>query len=378
MERAERISSDNHDSYSQYSGMMTSARIHEYKKSLVIDRISKPIITQGEEVLVRVGAAGLCHSDLHLMSGEWQDAIPVRLPLTPGHEIAGWVEDVGDSVPNFFINEGDLVAIFGGWGCGVCRYCKNGDEHLCSFPRWPGLSSYEGGFSEHILVPSYRFLIKVDKRFGIDPEELAPLTDAGLTPYRAIKKIRHLLGPDKSIAVVGIGGLGSYGIQYAKIIGQSANVIAIDIDDTKLELAERFGADHVINTTKSKNLRSAIMNINEGRGIDVVLDCVGTENTISDSIGVLSKGGTLVVVGLFGSQIRMPLVQSVINEYHLYGSLWGNYNELCEVIELAKRGKIKHSIQKFALDDINEAITLLRDGQINGRAVIIPPSPSPP
>ena len=135
------------------------------------------------------------------------------------------------------MNKGDLVAIFGGWGCGICKYCKSGDEQLCNFPRWPGLSAYDGGYSEYIMVPSYRFLIKVDKQFSMHPEQLAPLTDAGLTPYRAIKKIRHLLGPGKSIAIFGIGGLGSYAVQYAKILGQSSTVIALDSKEEKLQLA---------------------------------------------------------------------------------------------------------------------------------------------
>lgn len=359
---------------------MSSARIHNYQEPLAIDNTSKPKV-YGEEILVRVGAAGLCHSDLHLINGEWKDVIPLKLPKTPGHEIAGWIEEVGDSVPESAqMKEGDLVAVFGGWGCGICIYCKSGDEQLCNFPRWPGLSDYDGGYSEYIMVPTYRFLIKVDKQlttnsYNIRPEELAPLTDAGLTPYRAIKKIRHLLGPGKSIAIFGIGGLGSYAIQYAKILGQSSTVIALDRTEEKLQLAEKFGADHVVNVSKLQNIRSEITSkISEGKGtgVDVVIDCVGADATIEDSCKILNKGGSIVVVGLFGSQIKIPLVRAVIQEYQAYGSLWGNYSELREVIELAKTGKINHSIQKFSLNEINEAIQLLKNGKIVGRGVIIP------
>ncbi|MGA7691580.1 MAG: NAD(P)-dependent alcohol dehydrogenase [Nitrososphaeraceae archaeon] len=359
---------------------MSSARIHNYQEPLAIDNTSKPKV-YGEEILVRVGAAGLCHSDLHLINGEWKDVIPLKLPKTPGHEIAGWIEEVGDSVPESAqMKEGDLVAVFGGWGCGICIYCKSGDEQLCNFPRWPGLSDYDGGYSEYIMVPTYRFLIKVDKQlttnsYNIRPEELAPLTDAGLTPYRAIKKIRHLLGPGKSIAIFGIGGLGSYAIQYAKILGQSSTVIALDRTEEKLQLAEKFGADHVVNVSKLQNIRSEITSkISEGKGtgVDVVIDCVGADATIEDSCKILNKGGSIVVVGLFGSQIKIPLVRAVLQEYQAYGSLWGNYSELREVIELAKTGKINHSIQKFPLNEINEAIQLLKNGKIVGRGVIIP------
>ena len=362
------------------SETMLSARIHEYQEPLEIDTVSKPKVAHGEEVLIRVGAAGLCHSDLHLINGEWKDVLPLKLPKTPGHEVAGWIEEIGESVPETAeMKEGDLVAVFGGWGCGICIYCKRGDEQLCNFPRWPGLSAYDGGYSEYIIVPSYRFLIKVGNLFtsssSIRPEELAPLTDAGLTPYRAIKKIRHLLGPGKTIAIFGIGGLGSYAIQYAKTLGQSSTVIALDRNEEKLKLAEKFGADYVVNVSNSQNIRSEIISrITEGRGkgIDVVIDCVGAEATVEDSCRILNKGGSIVIVGLFGSQIKIPLVRAVLQEFQVCGSLWGNYNELCEVIELAKAGKIKHNIQKFPLSEINEAIQRLKNGEIVGRGVIIP------
>lgn len=255
------------------------------------------------------------------------------------------------------------------------------------------------------MVDSYRFLVNIQKignsnnnekyesSSKLKIEEIAPLTDAGLTPYRAIKKVRNLLGPGKNIAVIGIGGLGHYAIQYAKTLGQSATVIALDKKDEKLQLAKRMGADFTINMSSSSpskgkyhggdkqqqqlqeagDIREEILEITKGKGVNVVIDCVGAENTIYDSIRLLSKGGVLVLVGLFGSQIKVPLVPFVIGEYSVIGSLWGNYNELCEVIELAKAsGKLKHSIHKFSLEDINQAISLLKEGKIQGRAVIVP------
>jgi alcohol dehydrogenase, propanol-preferring len=352
-----------------------SARIHEYQKPLSIDNTPKPRISTGEQVLVKVAAAGLCHSDLHLINGQWKDIIPIHLPITPGHEVAGWIEELGNSVPKGVLDIGDLVAVFGGWGCGICFYCKNGDEQLCINPKWPGLSSWnDGGFSQYIIVPSYRFLITVNtyQKYDIKPEELAPLTDAGLTPYRAIKKIRHLLVPGTNIAIIGVGGLGSYAVQYAKIFGAGSNVIAIDVDDRKLELAERFGADHVINSKMQQDIKKEVLQKTGGNGLDVVVDCVGSEETIRNSVATLSKGGVLVMVGLFGGQINMPLISAVINEYQVICSLWGNYNELREVIELAKDQKIKHRIHSFPLTEINKAIDLLRVGNIEGRAVIVP------
>jgi propanol-preferring alcohol dehydrogenase len=245
-----------------------------------------------------------------------------------------------------------------------------------------------GGFADYVIVDSYRFLVKVsgiDSNQGINGrlstlEEIAPLTDAGLTPYRAIKKVRSALGPSKSIAIVGIGGLGYYATQYAKILGQSANVIALDTKDENLELAKQIGADHVLkisspvvySKSNPSKLKEEVLKITNGKGIDVVIDCVGAENTIYDSLRLLNKGGTLVIVGLFGKQLKASLMQLVINEYKIYGSLWGNYNELCEVIELAANHKLKHRLNRFSLRDINKAIDLLKGGNIRGRAIIVP------
>jgi alcohol dehydrogenase, propanol-preferring len=368
-----RVSGINNKSRAQNGDTMLSARIHEYQKPLAIERIPKPTINHREQVLVRVEATGLCHSDLHLINGDWKKTIPLELPKVPGHEIAGSIEEIGESVPKNLFSRGNIVAVSGGWGCSICVHCKNGDEQLCNSARWPGITD-NGGFSEYILVDSYRFLVRVNGKYGLKAEEIAPLTDAGLTPYRAIKKVRDMLGPGRSIAIFGIGGLGYYGVQYAKLLGQSAKVIALDRREEKLQLAENVGADYTINTSQyqQENLKKEALRITEDKGIDVVLDCAGAENTIYDSVRMLSKGGALVVVGLVGSRISVPLVPFVINEHSVYGSLWGNYGELCEVIELAEEGKIKHQIRTFALNRINEAASLLREGKIIGRAVITP------
>jgi propanol-preferring alcohol dehydrogenase len=350
-----------------------AARMHKYGSPLEVDEIQRPTISSPEQVIVKVGAAGLCHSDLHLINGDWQKSLPINLPKTPGHEIAGWVEETGSSVPKNIIKEGDLVAVFGGWGCGYCIYCKRGDEQMCQFAKWPGLSEYDGGFSEYLLVPSYKSLIKVDNQdTSLKPEELAPLTDAGLTPYRAIKKVRHILGPNKNIAIIGIGGLGFYATQYAGILGSGARVLAMDRSEDKLALAKKVGADFTLNISNWEEIRDNIDVVTNGQGIDVVLDSVGLESTINMAVNILNKNGAIVVVGLFGNEIRTPLFQTVIKEFQIFGSLWGNYNELCEVIELAKKGKIKHYIHKFSLSKVNDAIDLLRTGNISGRAVITP------
>jgi propanol-preferring alcohol dehydrogenase len=283
------------------------------------------------------------------------------------------VEETGALVPKS-IKKGDLVAVFGGWGCGYCIFCKRGDEQMCQYAKWPGLSDYAGGFSEFISIPSYRFLVKADEGPSLmKPEQLAPLTDAGLTPYRAIKKTRNLLDAEKYAAVIGIGGLGFYGIQYAKIFGSGATVIAMDRSESKLKMAlDTAGADYAININEQNELKDKIQEITKGNGIDVILDTVGAENTIGISASSLSKSGAIVLVGLFGKELKFPLFQTVLNEHRIYGSLWGNFNELREVIGLAKGGILKHQIQTFSLSEINEAIDLLHAGNIDGRAVILP------
>jgi alcohol dehydrogenase, propanol-preferring len=355
---------------------MKSARIHTYREPLKVEEIPKPGMPRGEEVLVRIGGTGLCHSDLHIMQGDWASSIPVQLPKTLGHEVAGWVEEVGDSVPSPSSAGGlvkeDLVAIFGGWGCGACTQCKSGNEQLCNYARYPGVTD-DGGYSEYILVPTYRYLVKVDKTSGLTPVDLAPLTDAGLTPYRAIKKVRHVLGPGKIIVVIGLGGLGYYGMQYAKILGQGSVVIGMDRNEKRVQdITNAKMVDHVLSiSSNSPDVREQITKIT-GKGVDVVIDCVGAENTIKDAFRILNKGGALVVVGMFGDEVKIPLVPAIVNEYHVQFSLWGNYNELCEVIELAKQGKISHSIQEFPLSEINKVLDMLRNGEIKGRAVIVP------
>ncbi len=352
--------------------MMLAARMHEYGKPLVLENVPKPTMPQGEGVLVKIGGAGLCHSDLHIIQGEWTSTLPLALPRILGHEAAGWVEETGSSVPSNVLKSGDMVAISGGWGCGICEYCKQGDDHLCVSSMYPGVTA-DGGYSEFMLVPSYKYLLRVDKSSGLTPVELAPLTDAGLTPYRAVKKVRHLLGPGKAIAVIGIGGLGFYGIQYARLFSQGATVVAVDRNQKKLENVLNKGfADHAVSLSSGRDMREEILKVTANKGLDVVIDCVGAENTISDSFRILRKKGALVVVGLFGSEVRFPLMPSLMSEHQLHLSLWGNYSELAEVVELAKQGKVRHYVQRFPLAEINSAIEMLRSGQIQGRAVIVP------
>lgn len=343
---------------------MNAVRLHDYGKPLRLDNVDLPK-PKGEQVIIRVGAAGVCHSDIHFMSGEWRSKLPVRLPLTVGHETAGSVEELGESVEG--LERGDTVAVFGGWGCGICQACKSGDEQLCISPTWPGLSKYDGGYAEYMLVPSYRFLVKAN---GLDPKYVAPLTDAGLTPYRAIKKVRHMLNPGIFTLLFGAGGLGCYAIQYLKLLSPTSVITVVRSKD-KGNLAKDMGSDHVINSNEEEVI-SSIMKITGNRGADVVLDIVSSKETMDLGISSLNKRAALVLVGLMGLSINVPVMGSVLNEYSVTGSLWGNYNELCEVISLSRKIRLKTPIVKFKLSDADKAIQSLSEGRVQGRAILVP------
>jgi propanol-preferring alcohol dehydrogenase len=352
---------------------MLAARMHEYQKPLLLEQVQEAKNLSGENVLIKVGGAGICRTDLQMIDGYFREYIDHELPLTLGHEIAGWVEEIGESIPENFIKKGDLVVVFSSWGCGVCPQCKSGNEKICGKGKWAGFGP-EGGYSEFVLIPSYKYLIKVDKESNLKPEEIAPLTDAGLTTYRAIRKVKHILGPGKSIAIIGMGGLGSYAVQYARILSAGSTVLAFDRNDAKLDLAKRNGADHVINTKnkKSEDIRSEVNKATGRNEVNAAIDVVGTEESIAMGFSMLATEGAYVSSGLVGKQIKIPLFPFVSREFQYYGSFWGNYNDLREVMELAKKGLIKHNVQKFNLSEANEALDLLREGKILGRGVLVP------
>ncbi|HEY1121823.1 MAG TPA: zinc-binding dehydrogenase, partial [Haloferula sp.] len=265
---------------------------------------------------------------------------------------------------------GDQVVVVGGWGDGTCRHCQKGDTQICGHGRWPGFGPY-GGYSEFVPIPS-RYLIKVDKR--LKAAELAPLTDAGLTPYRGIKKLRDAgaLGPGRVLGVVGIGGLGAYAVQYAKLLGGGATVVAFARHPDKLAVAAEYGADHVI-STKGKSTADIRKELNGAIGqgeLDAVIDCAGAAEMIRTGFELLSIGGHYSSVGLVGDQIDIPLFPFVAREYTFHGSFWGNYNDLSEIMALAEQGKIKHTVKPITLQDVNENLELLRSGDVVGRAVI--------
>ena len=349
---------------------MLAARMYGYRKPLVLEEIKVPEISP-DEVLVKVGGAGMCRSDVQLVDGYFEAALHTKFPITPGHEIAGLVETVGDRVPaSAQLAIGDQVVVAAGWGDGICRQCRLGNEQLCEHGSWPGFGP-PGGYAEFIPVP-YRQLIRVEHK--LKWEELAPLTDAGVTPYRGIKKLRAagVLGPDRVVGVFGASGLGSYAVQYAKLLSAGATVVAFARNDEKLAIVKQLGADVTINTRgKSMNdLQTELFKQTGKRTLDAAIDCVGAEETIRTGIALLSTGGVYASVGLVGTKIDIPLFPFTAREITYHGSFWANYSDLQEVLALAQKGKIQHTIKRIRFQDINENLELLRAGEIMGRAVI--------
>jgi propanol-preferring alcohol dehydrogenase len=346
--------------------------MYGYRQPLVMEDVERPPIKSGE-VLVKVEAAGMCRTDFQLVDGYFREHLDLAFPAIPGHEIAGSIAEIGEGVSaTANLAVGDQVVVAGGWGDGTCRQCRLGNEQICGHGAWPGFGPY-GGYSEFVPVP-HKYLIRIDRKYNLKPEELAPLTDAGLTPYRGIKKLRAagVLGPDRVVAVFGVGGLGAYAVQYAKLLSSGATVVAFARSDEKLAVARQHGADHVINTRGKSlaDIRGELLKATGQRELDAVIDCVGAKESIQTGFALLTTAGAFVSVGLVGTQIDIPLFPFVAREFTYHGSFWGNYSDLTEVMTLAQQGKIKHAIKRISFGDINENLELLRNGEILGRAVI--------
>ena len=350
---------------------MISARIVAPNEPLVATEVPTPS-PQGEQVLLRVDAVGVCHSDLHLWEGGYDlgdgkfmkvTDRGVKYPVTPGHEIAGTIVQTGDDVPGF--SKGDRVLAYPWIGCGNCPACSASNENLCDTPRSMGIFQ-DGGYSDHVMIPSYRYLARLD---GVDPDSATSLACSGLTAYTAIKKANA--SSPEYIVIIGAGGLGLMGTQIAKAVTK-AKVICVDLDDKKLQTASEMGADHIVNS-KEPGADARIMEICGQKGADSVVDFVNAPPTAKLGLAVLRKRGSLVMVGLFGGSIELSLVTIPLKAITIQGAYTGNYNDMTELLKLARDGVINPVISKrYALSEANDALSALKERRIIGRAVINP------
>ena len=352
---------------------MCAARMHGFNQPLKIEEVPVPDVGS-DQVLLKVAATGMCRSDFQLVDGYFRDGLPVDLPFIPGHEVSGTIAAIGAGVPAAAgISEGDLVIVNPNWGDGTCRQCHEGNGQLCSDGQLVGFGP-NGGFAEYMLAP-YAEVISVADQPNQDPKYLAPLTDAGLTPYRGMKKLRDAgkLGAGRTVVVTGIGGLGSYGVQYARLLGGGATVVGFARSAEKLSVATENGADYTVNVRDktAEDVQNELEDLTGRRTVDAVLDCAGSAESLGLAAAILATEGALCQVGLMGQRVELPLFPFVSAEKSYFGSFWGNYNDLKEVLALASHGLIKHNVVPVTLDDVNENLEALGRGDVVGRAVIV-------
>ncbi len=318
------------------------------------------------EVLVKVGGAGACHSDLHLM--DWpQGQMPFEPPFTLGHENAGWVERVGAGVER--VRVGEAVAVYGPWGCGQCPACRRSSENYCErqaeIAVMGGGLGLDGGMAEYLLVPSSRLCIPLGE---LDPREAAPLSDAALTPYHAVKRSLAKLAPGSTAVVIGVGGLGQMAVQILGAVS-SARIVAVDTSPAKLAIAAELGAEVTVEAGDAAV--EAIAEATRGRGADLVLDIVGSNETMALAARAGRFEGDVTIVGLAGGELPFSFFSQAY-ECSIQTTYWGSAIELIEVLELARAEKIRARVERYPLERVGEAYERLRRGEIEGRAVICP------
>lgn len=348
---------------------MKAFRLFEWKSEPRLVEIDEPVPGPGQ-VVIEVGGAGACHSDIHLMDEFEGGMLPWGPPFTLGHENAGWVHSLGEGVDDLDI--GLPVAVYGPWGCGKCARCRLGIENYCEnpleapVPGGGGGLGLDGGMAELMLVPDRRFLIPLPE--GLDPASAAPLTDAGLTPYHAIRRSLAKLTPDATAVVIGVGGLGHMGVQILRAMTAS-RIIAVDTRDSALKLAEQHGANLVFSS--GEDTAEEIKEATGGRGADVVLDFVGADSTLALGAAAGRPMGDLTIVGIAGGTLPVSFF-SLPYEMSVQTTYWGTRPELVELLDLAGRGLIESRITRFSLDDAAAAYEALKAGEVEGRAVVIP------
>ena len=345
---------------------MDALQLTAWKHDAELREVAEPEPGPGQ-VLVRIGGAGACHSDLHLMHDFDAGMLPFDPPFTLGHENAGWVEALGAGVEGVEI--GEPVAVYGPWGCGRCRRCLMGMENYCErqgeIATMGGGLGRDGGMAPLMVVPSPRFLVPLG---DLDPVQAAPLTDAGLTPYHAVKRSLGLLVPGSTAVVIGVGGLGHMGVQFLRELSP-ATIVAVDQRAEALTLAAEVGAHHTV--TMGEQAAAEIRDATGGRGADVVVDFVGADATLALGAAVARPLGHLTVVGIAGGTLPVSFF-GIAYEVSVATTYWGSLPELVEVLALASAGRLHARVETFPLARANEAYEAMRAGALRGRAVVVP------
>ncbi|MGK5685467.1 NAD(P)-dependent alcohol dehydrogenase [Actinoplanes sp. URMC 104] len=332
---------------------MKAIRVHSYGKRPSVDDVPEPRVTGPWDVLVQVGAAGLCRTDLHIVEGQWAEKSGVQLPYVIGHENAGWVREVGSAVTN--VAPGDAVILHPLVTCGLCRPCRSGDDVHCENSKFPGIDT-DGGMAEYLLT-SARSVVKLAD--GLEPAAVAALADAGLTAYHAVRKAVPLLYPGTTCVVIGAGGLGHIGIQCLLAL-TATRVVVVDPNEKARELARELGAHEVY--ADGRDLADSA---------HVVLDFVGEQGAEKAGLEITRRAGSYYVIG-YGGSVDVPTIDLISTERNVVGNLVGSYNDLDELMTLAAQGRVTLHTRQYPLAAVNEAMDDLEAGRLQGRGILVP------
>ncbi|RIJ98681.1 MAG: alcohol dehydrogenase [Acidobacteria bacterium] len=340
---------------------MKAVQVVGYHTKLQLDDIPEPKVEGPLDVIVRIGGAGVCRTDIHILEGQWAEKSGVVLPYTIGHENAGWVHAVGDAVTNVAV--GDKVILHPLITCGLCRACRFGDDVHCENSQFPGIDTH-GGYAEYLRTTA-RSVVRIDD--SLEPSDVAALADAGLTAYHAVAKAARATRPGDVCVMIGAGGLGHIGIQVLKAI--SAATLVVDRNPAAVALAVEIGADHGI-VADGTHVQQ-ILELTGGRGAEAVVDFVGEGGATKDGVAMLRRAGNYYVVG-YGENIDVPTIDVISTEINFVGNLVGSYNDLQELMVLAAQGKVALHTTKYPLEQFQQAIEDLDAGRVRGRAILVP------
>ncbi|TCO14352.1 NAD+-dependent secondary alcohol dehydrogenase Adh1 [Kribbella steppae] len=341
---------------------MRAVQVVGYHTKLQLTDVPEPAVQGPLDVIVRIGGAGVCRTDLHILEGQWAEKTGVALPYTIGHENAGWVHAIGDAVTN--VKVGDKVILHPLITCGLCRACRFGDDVHCENSQFPGIDT-DGGYAEYLRTTA-RSVVRIDD--NLEPADVAALADAGLTAYHAAAKAARTTRPGDICVMIGAGGLGHIGIQVLKAIS-AATVVVVDRNPAAVRLAVEIGADHgiVADGTQVED----VLELTDGKGAEAVIDFVGEGGATAEGVAMLRRAGNYYVVG-YGENIDVPTIDIISTEINFIGNLVGSYNDLQELMVLAAQGKVSLHTSKYPLADFQQAIDDLDAGRVRGRAILIP------
>jgi NAD+-dependent secondary alcohol dehydrogenase Adh1 len=342
---------------------MKAVRLHDYHKPPVVEDVPEPTLSGPLDVIVKIGGAGVCRTDLHIIEGQWADAMGPHLPYTIGHENAGWVHSVGEGVTN--VAPGDTVILHPQPSCGLCLACRAGRDMQCEDAFFPGLSDNDGGMAEYLRTTA-RACVKLNP--DTNPADVAALADAGITAYHAVRKAVPLLYPGTAAVVQGAGGLGHIGIQTLSAL-TATKIIVVDRSPEALALAKQIGADETVLADGSHI--DAVKELTGGNGANVVFDFVAEQGAELDAWQMTAPAGSQFVIG-YGGEFRAPTLDFVGGEKNVIGNIVGTYNDLAELMVLAQAGKVTLHTKQYPLGSAVEALDDLDHGRVRGRAILVP------